>query len=232
MQKLLLVPAGDMHGEDREVFGCGTRYQIDYLPNNPIVVESINWDPAWPAMSFTVNEEAYSSSDDRCGGCFKELDDGGLRGVGSCKCGFYAGSGPVDDPGSCALTNFDQGSGQQILDESKCTQQAAGNVQLAYSPSPPLVYLYDAECRELAYYRLDQAPDDCGLPYTIEYFGQDKPIVITELQDSVDDPKIKFDFNGRSFGMEDPWRVGCVISEMSPELGNKAQCKCGFYIGE
>jgi len=151
----------------------------------------------------------------------------------SCKCGFFVGSGPVEDPGTCVLKNqrSESSAEKYAQDLDLCTQQAEGNFQLSFSPEPPLIHLYDSACREVAWYRPDLAPMDCGVPFKIDYFGDDKPIVITEMVDSVADTAFTFELNGRSYGMEDEWCGGCNTETISESLGEQTQCKCGFYVG-
>lgn len=166
--------------------------------------------------------------DDRCAGCVSEQTSGGLRAVGKCKCGFYAGSGPPNDPGTCDVSLMTFSDAIVETNEAFCTKQAAGNYQLTMVTSGE-IRLYDAECLHVATFDINALPDDCSAPLKLHYF-EGRDILVTEYNPGPEGlfPGFRFDWDGRSYGMGDAWCDICLFEEGGSGVEG---CKCGFYVG-
>lgn len=231
------VPVGAFAPEGND---CGIPYEIDYFPGKPLTVTSIDWAPSSPSFVFEFEGQSYRSREGKCGGCKEELDGTGLRSVGQCKCGFFVGSGPIDDPGTCVVLNAQSEPYDYAeTDEAVCTPQADGNYQLTTETNAPTISLFDKDCHRQAVFRPDILGSDCRLPYRIEYFdGMD--IMVTKLDADTGSgsfngdgaPAFTFEFNGRSYGSRDDWCGGCAETKSGIDNGTGEQaCRCGFYVG-
>lgn len=225
------VPLG-AYGPDDEGNDCGVPYEIDYFPDRPVMVSSINWDVGNPSFGFDFDGTTYRSGGEECGGCSHYFTDGGLRPVQECKCSFYAGT--------CTLQNIqDEPMEYPETKDALCTPQDSGNYQLSLDTRFSTISLYDSECHSVATYRAseEERGPGCALPLKIDYFGDDKIIMVRNMEldayvegFNTDSPAFTFEFNGRSYGSTDDWCGGCAGQGSDDELNQG--CRCGFYVGE
>lgn len=121
-----------------------------------------------------------------------------------------------------------------------CTTQESGNYQPSLETMVSTFSLYDAECHAVATYRAGppELGDGCALTLKIDNFGDDKVIVIRDMDLGAeggadaegfnDEAAFMFGFNGRSYGSRDDWCTGCS-GQGSEDLDQG--CSCGFCVG-
>lgn len=151
---------------------CGVPYQIDYFPGKPIVIDNVWLDYAKTSYHFKYDGLDYTTkSNGACNNYAK-----GLSGVGECRVSFAG-------PGPCTLENVMSSPSAFIThDPTLCTTQDEGNYYVTMETvDPPSISIYDHECRNVAFYRREAAPDYCPGLIKINYFGDDKKILISKL---------------------------------------------------
>lgn len=151
--------------------------------------------------------------------------------------------------GDCLLHNqlgFNEGTVETR--ETLCTPQADGNYQLALEVSEvgvptfdgdnafagvvgsDVFILYASDCTRLGVYSRGNEGNDCGVPYTIDFFGVDPPLSIYNVFFDVGAPRFSFDFLGESYSTSDSKCGGC--GDMSDGLRADVGCKCGFFVAD
>lgn len=151
---------------------CGSPFQIDFFPGKPIVIDRVNLSADSPFYRFNYDGRTYDTKSN--GLCNSHPD--GLTAVGECRVGFAG-------PPACTLENvLDSPSGLIFDDPALCTPQDTGNFTVTMETvDPPSISIYDHECRNVAFYRREAAPEYCPWPIKIDYFGEGKHILISKL---------------------------------------------------
>jgi hypothetical protein len=193
---------------------CGVPYQIDYFPGKPITIKSV-W--LLSDMSYTFNYDGRDYSTKSNGLCGTHTESGVVA-VGECRVGFAG-------PPLCTLENVRSSPSVSITDDpALCTPQNAGNIQVTMETAdPPTISIYDSECREVAYFRRETAPDYCPWPIKINYLGEGREISIWKWD--ANQHIFAFDFKGRTYegGFE---KTRNVVSDGLGEYASKA----GVYV--
>lgn len=196
--------------------GCGAPYEIDYFPSKPITIFNVFLNAAEPRFTFNYDGRDYKIDSD--GLCSNRFTSAGLRAIAECRVGFAG-------PPPCTLQNIlDSPSSLTTDDEALCTVQAPGNVKVTMETSdPPTVSFYDSECRSVAFFRHEQAPEYCPWPIKIATLGGGRQILVTKWD--ANQHVFAFDFRGRTYEGE----LMKTRSEVEAGLGEYAS-KSGIYV--
>ncbi|GAB7324267.1 hypothetical protein MBLNU13_g08239t2 [Cladosporium sp. NU13] len=124
--------------------------------------------------------------------CGSRTQDPGLAIVGESRVGF---AGPLP----CMLKSVrDSPSGSVTTDPALRTPQNAGNIQYTMETAdPPTISIYDSECREVALFRRETAPDYCPWPIKIDYLGEGRDMTIPKWD--ANQHIFAFEFRGRTY---------------------------------
>ena len=195
---------------------CGIPYRIDYFPGKPITINNVWLSTERTSFGFDFDGRHYSTQSN--GNCNNRMIDKGLRPVANCRVGFAG-------PPPCTLKNVRSSpSGSITEDSALCTKQADGNVQVTMETAdPPTISIYDSECREVAFFRRDSAPDFCPWPIKIDHLGGGKEIYIKKWD--ANQRKFSFDFRGQTF----EGNFEKTQNDVSAGLGEYAS-KSGIYV--
>ncbi|GAB7324268.1 hypothetical protein MBLNU13_g08239t1 [Cladosporium sp. NU13] len=164
--------------------------EIHYFPGKPINVKH-SWQSTYNS-SHTSNYDDCDYSTKSNGLCGSRTQDPGLAIVGESRVGF---AGPLP----CMLKSVrDSPSGSVTTDPALRTPQNAGNIQYTMETAdPPTISIYDSECREVALFRRETAPDYCPWPIKIDYLGEGRDMTIPKWD--ANQHIFAFEFRGRTY---------------------------------
>ena len=200
-------------GQDND---CGAPYEIHYFPGKPINIKH-SWQSTYdPSYTFNYDGRDYSTKSN--GLCGSRTQDLGLAVVGECRVGFAG-------PPPCTLKSVrDSPSGFITTDPALCTPQDAGNIQVTMETAdPPTISIYDSECREVAFFRRESAPDHCSWPIKIDYLGEGRDITIPKWD--ANQHIFAFEFRGRTYEAS----FTKTLNDVRDGLGEYAS-RSGVYV--